>query len=154
MPVGSGTPKVLGVPPIQRVWVARSKEEPADPSDTLHHGDGKAAERDAARRPCVGDAAFDAVDWLFWGAYEPDEWKAATKLSLPPSDSIPIACGRGAARSRRCSPPTGPHARHRPRSWTRSSTSRPSRRADEDPLLHLPRDHAPMRRVAVLEILT
>lgn len=40
-------------------------------------------------RPCVGDAAFDAVDWVFWGAYEPDEWKArnealASALGLDP----------------------------------------------------------------------
>lgn len=25
-------------------------------------------------RPCVGDAAFDAVDWVFWGADDPSDW--------------------------------------------------------------------------------
>jgi streptomycin 6-kinase len=40
-------------------------------------------------RPCVGDTAFDAVDWVFWGAYESDEWKArnealASALGLDP----------------------------------------------------------------------
>ena len=27
-------------------------------------------------RPCVGDPAFDAVDWVFWGEDEPGAWEA------------------------------------------------------------------------------
>jgi streptomycin 6-kinase len=30
-------------------------------------------------RPCVGDAAFDAVDWVFWAAPDPRSWKARSR---------------------------------------------------------------------------
>jgi streptomycin 6-kinase len=35
-------------------------------------------------RPCVGEAEFDAVDWVFWGAHDPRVWKARSReLALP-----------------------------------------------------------------------
>jgi streptomycin 6-kinase len=34
-------------------------------------------------RPCVGDAAFDAVDWVFWGVDNPRGWQPhARQLAL------------------------------------------------------------------------
>lgn len=59
----------------------------------LLHGDlhpGNVIDAGAARglvaidpRPCVGDAAFDAVDWVFWGRSDPRYWQpAADKLAL------------------------------------------------------------------------
>lgn len=51
----------------------------------LLHGDlhpGNVLDGGAARglvaidpRPCVGDAAFDAVDWVFWGVDDPRDWQ-------------------------------------------------------------------------------
>lgn len=40
-------------------------------------------------RPCTGDAAFDAIDWVFCGECELDQWKArnqalASRLGLDP----------------------------------------------------------------------
>ena len=38
-------------------------------------------------RPCVGDAAFDAVDWVFWAMDDPRAWEPrsrelATRLAV------------------------------------------------------------------------
>jgi streptomycin 6-kinase len=30
-------------------------------------------------RPCVGDAAFDAVDWVFWAVDDPNAWKPRSR---------------------------------------------------------------------------
>lgn len=30
-------------------------------------------------RPCVGDAAFDALDWVFWQADDPREWESRSR---------------------------------------------------------------------------
>jgi streptomycin 6-kinase len=30
-------------------------------------------------RPCVGDAAFDAVDWVFWAVDDPGEWEPRSR---------------------------------------------------------------------------
>jgi streptomycin 6-kinase len=30
-------------------------------------------------RPCVGDAAFDAVDWVFWGVDDPGGWEPRSR---------------------------------------------------------------------------
>jgi streptomycin 6-kinase len=54
------------------------------PVPVLLHGDlhpGNVLDRGGASglvaidpRPCVGDAAFDAIDWVFWGV-DPPDWK-------------------------------------------------------------------------------
>jgi streptomycin 6-kinase len=51
----------------------------------LLHGDlhpGNVLDRGGARglvaidpRPCVGDAVFDAIDWVFWGVDDPRDWQ-------------------------------------------------------------------------------
>ena len=30
-------------------------------------------------RPCIGDAAVDAVDWVFWGADDPRAWEPRSR---------------------------------------------------------------------------
>ena len=59
----------------------------------LLHGDlhpGNVLDGGAARglvaidpRPCVGEAAFDAVDWVFWGMREPSGWRARSRELAP-----------------------------------------------------------------------
>jgi streptomycin 6-kinase len=58
------------------------------PGNVLHGG----SERGLVAidpRPCVGDPAFDAVDWVFWGADDPREWPQrgrdlAARLGIDP----------------------------------------------------------------------
>jgi streptomycin 6-kinase len=55
----------------------------------LLHGDlhpGNVLQGGAARglvavdpRPCVGEAAVDAVDWVFWGVDDPRGWKPRSR---------------------------------------------------------------------------
>jgi streptomycin 6-kinase len=52
-------------------------------------------------RPCVGDAAFDAVDWVFWAEDDPRLWKPrsrelAAALAVDP-DRLWAWCGALAA---------------------------------------------------------
>jgi streptomycin 6-kinase len=59
-------------------------EDPAGP-DVLLHGDlhpGNVLDGGPQRglvavdpRPCVGEGAFDVVDWVFWGAHEVPAWR-------------------------------------------------------------------------------
>lgn len=62
----------------------------AEPSArVLLHGDlhpGNVLDGGAARglvaidpRPCVGDAEFDAVDWVFWAADDPGSWERRSR---------------------------------------------------------------------------
>lgn len=87
-----GDPAVTGVVPLVRL--ARGRE-PAlalaadDVAPVLLHGDlhpanvlDGGAERGLVAidpRPCVGDPAFDGVDWVFWQAEGPDAWKARSQ---------------------------------------------------------------------------
>lgn len=45
------------------------------PADVLHGGASRGLVA-IDPRPCVGDAAFDAIDWVFWGEPEPSAWNA------------------------------------------------------------------------------
>jgi streptomycin 6-kinase len=56
-------------------------------------------------RPCIGDPAFDAVDWVFWGADDPAPGSRAAARSPSDWTPSPTASGAGAPPSRGCSPP-------------------------------------------------
>ena len=43
-------------------------------------------------RPCVGDPAFDAVDWLFVGTDDPREWAARCATLGPDPERIRAWC--------------------------------------------------------------
>jgi streptomycin 6-kinase len=88
--------------PVDRLRRGRllARELAADTGEpVLLHGDlhpGNVLDGGAVRglvaidpRPCVGDAAVDAVDWVFWSADDPAAWKSrsrhlATELGLDP----------------------------------------------------------------------
>ncbi|MDP3984916.1 MAG: aminoglycoside phosphotransferase family protein [Acidimicrobiia bacterium] len=83
------TPAVARVVPVERVYraydLARTMAVHLE-APVLLHGDlhpGNVLNGGVARglvaidpRPCVGDAAFDAVDWVFWPADDPRTWQS------------------------------------------------------------------------------
>jgi len=82
-------PAVTGVVPGERLRrgheLARALAAAPMGAPVLLHGDlhpGNVLDGGAARglvaidpRPCVGDAAVDAVDWVFWAADDPASWQ-------------------------------------------------------------------------------
>ena len=82
-----GNPAVVRVVPVSELERGRalaSALATAGGAAVLLHGDlhpGNVLDGGAARgvvaidpRPCVGDPAFDAVDWVFWRTDDPGAW--------------------------------------------------------------------------------
>jgi streptomycin 6-kinase len=107
-------PAVSRVVPSERLergrQVARELAT-GDGAPVLLHGDlhaGNVLDGGSARglvaidpRPCLGDPAFDAVDWVFWGEDDPGAW-AARRMELAgaigcSSDRLRLWCAALAA---------------------------------------------------------
>jgi streptomycin 6-kinase len=43
-------------------------------------------------RPCVGDAAFDVIDWVFWGTHQRHAWEARARAIASTLDLHPERC--------------------------------------------------------------
>jgi streptomycin 6-kinase len=55
------------------------------PGNVLDGGEGRGLVA-IDPRPCVGDAAFDVVDWVFWAVRDPGAWE-------PRSRALALALG-------------------------------------------------------------
>jgi streptomycin 6-kinase len=84
----AGNPAVTRMVPMERLERGRALARDlaaGGPAPVLLHGDlhpGNVLDGGATRglvaidpRPCVGDAAVDAVDWVFWTADDPRRWR-------------------------------------------------------------------------------
>jgi streptomycin 6-kinase len=82
-------PAVIPVVPMQRLERGRQLARglvASAPQEVLLHGDlhpANVLDGGAARglvaidpRPCIGEPAFDAVDWVFWGTDDASAWPA------------------------------------------------------------------------------
>jgi streptomycin 6-kinase len=107
-------PAVSRVVPSERLERGREVARElatGDGAPVLLHGDlhaGNVLDGGSARglvaidpRPCLGDPAFDAVDWVFWGEDDPGAW-AARRMELAgaigcSSDRLRLWCAALAA---------------------------------------------------------
>jgi streptomycin 6-kinase len=79
-------------------------------------------------RPCVGEPAVDAVDWVFWGVNDPRAWEPRSRDRALTLGVEHERLWAGAPPSPRCWPPTRPLETRLRRRPTRSSRSRPDDR--------------------------